>query len=81
MLVVRNNKLGTRGYCTICKLIIVLIIMYQAKMDINLLVNRSMQPCDGFHHVCRYFAVDLLRKDSVLTQRLILPCNTSVQIL
>lgn len=63
MTIVGDDVLGISGNCTVNKLVVVDILLYQAKMDVGLLEFRSMQAGDGFHDVVGNLLGGLLCKN------------------
>lgn len=51
MTVVGDDVFCVGGNGTVDKLVVIDILLYQAKVDIGLLEMGGVQPGDGFHHV------------------------------
>ena len=66
MAVIGNNILSISGNCTIDKLIVIYILLYQAEMNVCFLRVSGMQSCDSFHYVTGYLPGGLLRKDFLI---------------
>ena len=63
MRIIGNNIFCIGSNSTINELIIVHILLYQSKVNVNFLINCGVQSCYGFHHVASNLLCCFLCKD------------------
>ncbi len=60
--VIRHNVLCVGNYSTVDELIIIRVSINQSKVEIGILIDGGVEPCDGLDYIAGYFTSCLLRE-------------------